>query len=145
MSKEIVKVGDVWDFVDNEYAIGCQLKITHVGELHVLYTITTDKAPNEYVMTIDKITLSPNYNIIKRDGKPYKPERVFEDGAFYPAIYEGDQVVIRCIDVMKQRKQLYPGSLKRIFSLNKLNFKAIHFTWIGEKLDIDWPEQEKGE
>jgi len=68
--------------------------------------------------------------ITHRDGKPYKPERVFEEGytTMYEAIFKGERTCVHYLDGFFY----IPATFRK--------FKESDFDWIGEKLDIDWPE-----
>ena len=59
--------------------------------------------------------------------------RDFEVGAFYPAINKyGQQCLIKCTST----------ECKPVFRDKHEFYSEPHYHWIGEKLEIDWPEGE---
>ena len=123
MSEEVKpEVGDVWQLNAGPHK---KIKITAIGVTKCLYMA----ADQEYETTI--YGLNENYKLIERDGKPYKPKRVFEESAFYPVIDNNAKFFLLLHSNGHFYSQLSPGS-----------YRENDLSWIGEKLEIEWPEVE---
>ena len=124
MSEELKpQVGDVW-----KMGHAPLVEIICISEDFVIYK---DFGENSKRIS-DFIKM---YEIAERDGKPYKPKRVFENGAFYPVVYQGHKDV-----ALYEYTELYEES--RFYMTKSMGFmgKETDFDCIGDKLEIDWPE-----
>lgn len=122
MSEIIPQVGDVYQ--------SCYLKITilFIGKECVI----VDELADERRMSIKH--LNEMYKLVERDGKPYKPARVFEDGAWYPLILEGviDKINYKMVGQFN----------KGVFHADDCYWQPYELKWIGPKLEIEWPDLE---
>ena len=118
MSEEIKpQVGDLWKFNDEIEKVLC------VGDFTVFL-----KSHNclEWVCSIE--VFLDDYEIVERDGKPCKPKRVFENGAWYPALIRETMTVVK----YHGNKSCFPWQGRALIESD--------FSWIGDKLEINWPE-----
>lgn len=72
--------------------------------------------------------------LIERDGKPYKSERKFEEGGYYPVkSTSGERAIGVCIE----------GSF---YTAKRKGLELIHgLLKIGKKIEIDWSELDEGD
>lgn len=78
---------------------------------------------------------SPDIIIIERDGKPYKPKRVFEEG-WYPAkskIYSSRHCTEFVFIKIYDSGRIFVNGSHKLFDLPG-DWHFDHFDWIGEKL-----------
>ena len=125
MNEEIrPQVGDVWYSFDNK------VTITAIGDKKVL---VKESIGEEWDLFIDY--LLDDYKLIERDGKPYKPKRILEEGAFYPLIGKcyGNKFIAR----VHCGRFLYATNSDYCWSEADEVEKSF---LIGDKLEIEWPE-----
>lgn len=119
------QVGDVWQ---NIYDQDSTVSMLHVGSTKC-FVMWDDGSEAGVGFNLIHAT----YKLIERDGKPYKPERVLEDRAYYPALMHTG---VDDIDVIVQYHAL--DDTCRVGGMTACTRDK--FSWIGEKLEIEWPE-----
>lgn len=117
------QVGDVW-----KMGHAPEIKLLFVGNEIIIYS----ELGHEKSMRLKCLT---DYELIYRDGKPYKPKRVFEEGAFYPIVGKcyGNKFIAR----VHCGRFLYATSSDYCWFETEEVEKSF---LIGDKLEINWPE-----
>lgn len=122
------QVGDVW-------ANKCKsLKYWTVSAVAVdqvcLYIIDFSGNMGSIVEDVEDMTKENGWSIFQRDGKPCKPEREFKHGAFYPIILKGS---------LSKEVAHYSEKTTKFWFEDK-SYYDTELNWIGEKIEIQWPE-----
>tara|TARA_Y100000593_G_scaffold87700_1_gene168638 strand:+ start:310 stop:690 length:381 start_codon:yes stop_codon:yes gene_type:complete len=82
------QVGDIWELAGET----TRIRITAVGETKILGVWPS----GEKNLGISE--LNEFYTLIERDGKPFKPKRVFELNEYYQARYpSGQRTCLKCV------------------------------------------------
>jgi hypothetical protein len=129
--KQDIQVGDVWGKPNTIYKY-------HIMKIHngfvAAWLITQEGDLMTTSMSIEELQ---EYTLIERDGKKVDPLREFEQDSFYPVIV-GDGFAGKDVAKFTDNRFYIAGHQNLKSPLGDYEEKDL--PWIGEKLEIEWPE-----